>query len=354
MLSFISLFGALQCAILAVAFAAATSPARRLFAALAFNLGLILGAAVLMEGPLIATVPHLARVHLPLNYLIAPLFYLFVRASLGHAFEGRRAVWHALPALVVALTLIPFYALPAAAKLAAIGGPSLGNTLRLATLLIQGLIYLMMTLRLLRRAPAPRELWACFGVMALLFSVAVLRLLTGISALWIPSGFALWAMALAAIRMRTREPQPAAPKYARSTLGDDRAARALGRLTALMDSERLYLDPDLSLDTVAAKSGIPSHHVSQLINQRLGCNFNDWVNGHRVEEAKGRLHDRRYAHQSIVAIAEGAGFRSKSTFNVAFRKTTGVTPSAFRRAESPEQTSGIMIPDNPAARPASS
>jgi AraC-like DNA-binding protein len=349
LLLFLSLFGALQCAILALSFAGAGTPARRWFAALASVVGVVIDGAVLMESHLLAAAPWLARVNIPFNYLIGPLFYLFVRAAVGTGERVGRWGWvHAVPAVATALSLIPFYAAPAAVKLAAIGVPSVENSLRLALLLAQAACYLMMTVRLLRRQEGHRLLWIATGTLLLLTLGVMLRMIAGISPLWIPAGMSLGAVGVVAALVRAQVAggrERAAARYARSTLTDGRAERALRKLVDLFEREQLFLDPELSLDRVAEKSGIAANHVSQLVNQRLGRNFNDWVNGYRIDEAKRRLRDRRHAHLSIVAVGEGAGFRSKSTFNAAFRKATGLTPSEWRRGL-PERTSGIAFPDN--------
>jgi len=93
----------------------------------------------------------------------------------------------------------------------------------------------------------------------------------------------------------------------------------------------VYLDPELTLSTLAVRLKMPVPHLSQVINQRLNQNFTDLINGYRVEEAKHRLVDPAWGHYSIMAIAEDVGFRSKSSFNEVFKKHAQMTPSAFRR-----------------------
>jgi AraC-like DNA-binding protein len=60
-------------------------------------------------------------------------------------------------------------------------------------------------------------------------------------------------------------------------------------------------------------------------------NFSDFINQHRIEEMKIRLTDNRYHHFKIEQIAFDTGFNSKSTFQAAFKKFTGLTPSEYRK-----------------------
>jgi AraC-like DNA-binding protein len=346
----LSVLGAVQCAILAVGFAGSRSTAHRLFVLLASALVIILSGAAVLESEWVHAAPHLARVHVPFNYLLAPLVYCFVRASLDRPLP--RLAWlHALPAVACAVWLMPFYASSAGEKLRALTLPPGDATIRLGLLILQGAVYLMLTFRLLAahdRGRVQRRLWIGTALTMLLWSGAAVRLVTGISALWVPAAFAVVAtvILMTIVRAHGAARQEGRPKYARSTLTDERSEHYLRRLIEFFERDKPYLETALSLDDVARKSRIPTHHLSQIVNQRLGANFNDWVNGYRVEEAQARLRSARFAHLSIVAIAEESGFASKSTFNAAFRKATGMTPSEYRRRpKSAEETSGITKPD---------
>lgn len=71
-------------------------------------------------------------------------------------------------------------------------------------------------------------------------------------------------------------------------------------------------------------------HVSQVISQDLASSFYELVNQHRIEEAKRRL--RVSPPEIALEIALAVGFNSKSTFNTAFRRYTGMTPTSYRAA----------------------
>lgn len=102
-------------------------------------------------------------------------------------------------------------------------------------------------------------------------------------------------------------------------------------LLAMIEEEKLYKNPDLSLTLLAGKMKLSNGYLSQIINQKEGKNFFEFINTYRVEEFKRNLHDPDYDHFSILGIALEAGFKSKSTFNAVFKKMTGYTPTAYKK-----------------------
>jgi len=104
------------------------------------------------------------------------------------------------------------------------------------------------------------------------------------------------------------------------------------RLSQLMANDALYREAALTIGQVARRSGYPEYLVSAVINRRLGGNFWEYINRHRIEAARACLADRD-DDRSILEIAYACGFTSKSTFNAAFKRQTGLTPSAFRKQQ---------------------
>jgi AraC-like DNA-binding protein len=122
-------------------------------------------------------------------------------------------------------------------------------------------------------------------------------------------------------------------KYTRSSLSQEQAQVYLAALDAYLSNELPFLHRDLTLQDVATQLKIPQHHLTQAINGHLHKNFYTLINDYRVEEVKRRLVDRRYAHLTVLAIAHDAGFNSKSSFNMTFKRVVGLTPSQFRKQE---------------------
>lgn len=103
-------------------------------------------------------------------------------------------------------------------------------------------------------------------------------------------------------------------------------------LMRLMADERIYRHDNVTIGTLATRLKIPEYRLRRLINQRLGYrNFNVFLNNHRIEEAKAALADPAQAEVPVITIAMDAGFQSLGPFNRAFKATTGVTPTEYRR-----------------------
>lgn len=120
-------------------------------------------------------------------------------------------------------------------------------------------------------------------------------------------------------------------KYESSSLSPRQADEHLEKLLAYMEEEKPYLNGDLKMDDPANSLSIPSHHLSQIINERTGKNFFEFVNLYRVEEAKNLLADPEKKDFKILRVAFESGFNNKTTFNSAFKNEVGITPSHFRK-----------------------
>jgi AraC-like DNA-binding protein len=103
------------------------------------------------------------------------------------------------------------------------------------------------------------------------------------------------------------------------------------QLLHLMESEKPYLDPELSLLKLAQLMQCSTHELSHLINQGFERNFYQFINAYRIEESKRLLQDQKLDHLNILAIGFEAGFNSKTTFNTTFKQLVGMSPLEFRK-----------------------
>lgn len=120
-------------------------------------------------------------------------------------------------------------------------------------------------------------------------------------------------------------------KYARSGMTEAAQALIASRLAERMAARRDHLESDLTLAELATRIGTSPQLLSQYLNHTLGLSFFDYVNGLRVAEVQGLLADPARGKVPVLDLAFEAGFNSKSTFNAAFRRVSGVTPSEWRR-----------------------
>ncbi|MDX1912491.1 MAG: AraC family transcriptional regulator [Saprospiraceae bacterium] len=129
--------------------------------------------------------------------------------------------------------------------------------------------------------------------------------------------------------------EPGAPaKYRNSGLTPEASRSLLQNLQLLMREERAYHDSEISLDKLALRLHASKHHVSQVINEQLGASFFDYINQLRIEEAKTLLAETTRSDFHIIEIAYAVGFNNKVSFNAAFKKATGMTPTEYRRHHS--------------------
>lgn len=122
-------------------------------------------------------------------------------------------------------------------------------------------------------------------------------------------------------------------KYAKSGLNDEMAKVIHQELNQLMKTERLFTQPELSLNDLAARLDIHSNSLSQVINGIEGVNFYDYINSLRIEEFKRMASRPENQKFTLLGLAYECGFNSKSTFNRIFKKTTGMSPSEYMKSQ---------------------
>jgi AraC-like DNA-binding protein len=110
-------------------------------------------------------------------------------------------------------------------------------------------------------------------------------------------------------------------------------------LTQLMEEEKPYLQPALTLEKLAAQLQVPARSLSSMINRQFSCNFFEFINAYRINEAKRLLSAPESAQKTMLDIMYEVGFNSKATFNTLFKKKVGMTPSEYRRLAVHEENS---------------
>jgi AraC-like DNA-binding protein len=101
------------------------------------------------------------------------------------------------------------------------------------------------------------------------------------------------------------------------------------KILSLLQNERVYEDPELSLTQMAKQLKTNPSIISKTINQGFQLNFNDFINNYRIEAVKEKLKAGEQKTQTLLGIAYDCGFNSKATFNRAFKKVTGSSPKEW-------------------------
>ena len=378
----LSLLGVVQALLLAIALLRTkrgNKTANRILSAFATVIALAIAGVCLTKTRYTPWLYSLGKINQPITFLGAPLLYLYVRflVSSKRSFD-KRDLLHFLPAVLCLIFLIPFFIFFPSNPNNFIGR-YYGATwyiVRAGLQILQFLVYLIVMIagvvkyrkqKLETSEDAKlvqfkiRFLVATF--CGLWFIGLVHYILTVVSPVYsqiaqadliVSLGATLIVYALAYLSLREpavlfitnddliRNPK----KYRKSTLTAERVDLYLKRLFSVMESERPYSDGMLTLQKLAKRLSIPSHHLSQLLNEHLNQNFFDFVNRYRIEEAKKKLIEPSSKHYSILGIAEEVGFNSKSAFHTAFKKHTNMTPTAFRQGRSTKQPDVTIVPAN--------
>ena len=118
-------------------------------------------------------------------------------------------------------------------------------------------------------------------------------------------------------------------KYQSSSLKGLDEVKLYNRLKELVGEEALFLDPNLTLKSVADRLGTNTKYLSQVVNRYAGCNFQYFINKYRIEEAKKKIISEEYKNLTLYGIGLQCGFKNKSTFYKVFKELTELTPKDY-------------------------
>jgi AraC-like DNA-binding protein len=301
--------------------------------------------------------PFLLGVNLPLPLLHGVFLYLYV-GSVTNQLPGRRILLfiHFIPAIVTYIYLIDFFILPADQKILVFKNRGAGyevfNTIRVIAVYLSGIVYIIWSALLLRKHRrrildkfSYREkidlqwlrilTWGLGGIWLLVFLRDETVLFAGVAVLVFLIGFfgirqvRIFAPEKVTQTGVTFPEQEQKEKYAKSGLSRDLSEKLYQELIRLMNEEAMYRKSDLSVDDLASKLKTYPNYLSQIINEKEGKNFYDFVNHYRVEEFKRFLSNPNNRNLTLLSLAFDCGFNSKSSFNRYFKKATGQTPSEY-------------------------
>jgi AraC-like DNA-binding protein len=318
----------------------------------------------------------------PLPLLHGPLLYLYT-AAVTNRLPAKRTIWslHFIPAAATFVYLFPLYTLSAEQKMAVYF--SKGEEYKTANLVLNiliqlsGLVYTVWSFLLLRKHK--KNIGAQFsydekinlnwlryliyGILAIWIIIIVFKKNTLIFGAGVVFITLLGFLGIRQVGIFGNNPAVAAgektnpdlhlleeevlikpaelvqdetgyprKKYASSGLTPEIAIAIHEKLLHLMDTDKLYTEPELTLAMLAAALEVHPNYLSQVINEKMGKSFFDYINSLRVEEFKRLVAHPGSSQFTIISLAYDCGFNSKSSFNKNFKKVTGQSPSDYLTA----------------------
>lgn len=126
-------------------------------------------------------------------------------------------------------------------------------------------------------------------------------------------------------------------KYLNSGIDKNDIPKLLNLLITHIQDKKPYLREDYKLIDLSSETGIPSHHISELLNIHYHKNFSEFVNEYRIKEAKKLLVSKNYYNRTISSIGFDVGFNSRTSFYRSFKKFVGSTPSVYQKMHKKSQ-----------------
>jgi AraC-like DNA-binding protein len=325
--------------------------------------------------------PHVFKTGLPLNFLIAPCSYLYVRAVLLNEKKfQKRDVIHLIPFFIVLINYIPFYLLPVNEKVTVIQNSLnywpdtfkyqagfLPENFSILFRLILAIIYLVLQWNLIlsykkvhKESSIQIQIsnvlkWLklftitstviFFGIIGFMLTVFFLPsyynddLLMQIPSLLVSVGFFVMAAYLLThpeilsglpfVKYKEVPSDVINDKSYMFTYINEDYKLEMERIVDYFKTEKPYLNKDLNINQVSVALAIPSRELSYIINNHFGQRFNDFLNKYRIEYITKKINKEYLSNYTIEGIASEAGFASKSTFNLAFKKYHQCTPTEY-------------------------
>lgn len=307
-----------------------------------------------------------------LVFLQIPVFYLYVLSVCYSDFKLKPLyLLHALPFLIANLTLLPrFYGVDMASKIHFIENRQNMIELKFNHILlhVQMVIYFVAVFRVLRKSKtlylenyagknisSYQWLFQFTVVLCMVYAIALLKNILKFSDyVYISEGIKAGLLLLSLFiicwylfkalnhpelfrnvdsKLKLVSEMVSEEKNIEEPLTSDREYHEdILRLKNYMVEKKPFLNSSLTIQEVSGEIGIPVRELSLLINHQLGQHFYDFVNTYRIENAMNMLKDETKNKVTILEILYEVGFNSKSSFNTAFKKHTGTTPTLYRKS----------------------
>ena len=336
---------------------------------------------LLIYSGFINSVPFLYKTGAPLNFILPPLAYLYIRSVLYN--EKKFSKWdivHYIPFILFLINYLPFYLIPINEKAEIVNAVVLDQSLiyknnagvlpeyiLFELRFFQTIIYLVFNWRLIKKYKkyninkqvqdqiASVIKWLTFfnwtGVVNLVGSILLILLMLVFNGSFIVASLnlipgliiALSFFAISSYLLVNPQVLFGLPfvKYTElpSAISDDEVqkihfitedyTKEIEHIRSYFLEHKPYLKSSININQVSVELGIPARELSFILNNHFGLRFNDFVNNHRITYVTERLNPNYLKNYTIETLSLEAGFTSKSTFNAAFKKVHKCTPSEY-------------------------
>ena len=312
--------------------------------------------------------PALAGAQFPFRVLLGPALYFYAHASMSPNKKIDKQLWALTLSgpILVLLAMLPFIFMITPAEKLALANPSTRDPelwqIAVFTCLSTTFVFIIFTILFLvlalklhnshrqqlmerfseieqRSLAWFRPVLLVWGAVWLMYAVEFS--LSALGWFWFGSAIVLPILETIALAIfiqkalsqkvlnESEKGVPRASQTRTALLSAERMQLIASKLEHAMKEDKLFLQDNLSLNKLSESISETENHISETLSQFLHTKFFQFVNSFRVEEAKKALQDR---DKLITSIAFDVGFNSKSTFNTAFKKIVGYSPSAYRNS----------------------
>lgn len=288
-----------------------------------------------------------------LPLLFGPFLFWYVKFQTTDTQFTKNELWHLAPYVLISLSYVSYFFKPFEQRVSSLNLSNEGflfrNLVRATCIYVTiPLYFAWCTLKIFR---FQRSLKNNFSNADKIHFNWILFLMTGILVIWtvviITQNEELVSKAIAVFLIllgyfgitqvdvfsnRTPESnlvEESKAKYVNSGLDDAELHRLHQLLIQKLQTEKPYLNSELTLQQLAATINAPVHHLSQVINEKEKKNFYDLINEWRIEEFLKEVKNEKNKNYTLIAIAYDCGFNSKASFNRNFKKYTGKTPTEY-------------------------
>jgi AraC-like DNA-binding protein len=316
--------------------------------------------------------PGLLGFGIPLPLAHGPFLYWYTRALTDRNAPHKFLVLHLIPLAVAHLYIAPFLALSAEEKIFVFESKGAGyetfNLINSVAIVISGVLYILLSSLALRkhRQSIVQEfsstekinlqwlqymiywmgaiwIFVIMGNDAFVFGAAVLFIafigFFGIRQVGIFHSHSTQRVNTlpAGTQIEVVDEPIEKKKYQKSGLSAEDSENIHRQLGQMMVTEKIFRESELSLTELADRLNTQPNYLSQVINEREGKNFYDYINTLRIEEFKRLAASPDNRKYTLMGLAEASGFNSKSSFNRYFKKIAGQSPSEFMESISQPQ-----------------